>query len=172
MAHYWVMKYGKVDSNYNRENTVQLAWDYADAMQAEADKRKLKGLPDVLKLADSPQLNNESILHNIDCYFDNANNTKRDADNLIQSIYEHLTGEVKVNAETTDVSEWQPDWSQAPDGYDWWAIDRDGFSCWHKSKPNTQSGIYFWIRLPTAKNAPSFNYQGDWEDSLRKRPNT
>ena len=40
MAHDWVMKYGKVDSNYNRENTVQLAWDYADAMQAEEDKRK------------------------------------------------------------------------------------------------------------------------------------
>lgn len=39
MAHDWVMKYGKVDSNYNRENTVQLAWEYADAMQAEADKR-------------------------------------------------------------------------------------------------------------------------------------
>ena len=42
MAHAWAMKYGKVDSNYNRENTVQLAWDYADAMQAEADKRKSK----------------------------------------------------------------------------------------------------------------------------------
>lgn len=39
VAHEWVMKYGKVDSNYNRENTVQLAWEYADAMQAEADKR-------------------------------------------------------------------------------------------------------------------------------------
>lgn len=46
MAHDWVMKYGKVDSNYNRENTVQLAWEYADAMQAEADKRMVK-LPDV-----------------------------------------------------------------------------------------------------------------------------
>lgn len=46
MAHDWVMKYGKVDSNYNRENTVQLAWQYADAMQAEADKRVVK-LPHV-----------------------------------------------------------------------------------------------------------------------------
>ncbi len=46
MAHEWAMKHGKVDSNYNRENTVQLAWDYADAMQAEADKRVVE-LPDV-----------------------------------------------------------------------------------------------------------------------------
>ena len=57
MAHDWVIKYGKVDSNYNRENTVQLAWDYADAMQAEADKRAVK-LPDVFfetKPSDSEQ---------------------------------------------------------------------------------------------------------------------
>lgn len=120
MAHDWAMKYGKMDSNYNRENTVKLAWDYADEMQAEEDKRVVK-FPDV--------------------FFD-----------------------TKLN------EEWQPDWSQAPDGYNWWAMDRDGFSCWHKSKPNTQSGIYFWIRLPTATKAPSFNYQGNWQDSLRKRP--
>ena len=141
IAHEWFMKYGKVDSNYNRENTVQLAWDYADTMQAEADKRikseaeeKRKNVCEMLK-ADNTFLEREGQ------HFD-------------------------------DVNEWQPDWSQAPDGYDWWAMDRDGFSSWHKSKPNTQSGIYFWIRLPTAKSAPSFNYQGDWEDSLRKRPNT
>ena len=57
MAHEWAMKYGKVDSNYNRENTVQLAWDYADEMQAEADKRAVK-LPDVFfetKPSDSEQ---------------------------------------------------------------------------------------------------------------------
>ena len=46
MAHEWAMKYGKVDSNYNRENTVQLAWEYADAMQDEEDKRVVE-LPDV-----------------------------------------------------------------------------------------------------------------------------
>lgn len=130
MAHDWVMKYGKVDSNYNRENTVQLAWDYADAMQAEADKREPSGFPNVLRGA---------------------------------------CGEIV--AVKVDDKEWQPDWSQAPDGFNWWAMDNDGFSAWHKSKPNTQSGIYFWIRLPTAIRAPSFEYQGNWQDSLRKRPN-
>jgi len=49
MAHDWAIKYGKVDSNYNRENTVQLAWKYADAMQAEADKREPSGFPNVLR---------------------------------------------------------------------------------------------------------------------------
>ena len=57
MAHDWVMKYGKVDSNYNRENTVQLAQEYADAMQDEEDKRVVK-LPHVFfdtKQSDSEQ---------------------------------------------------------------------------------------------------------------------
>jgi len=49
MAHEWAMKHGKVDSIYNREETVQLAWGYADAMQAEADKREPKGFPEVLQ---------------------------------------------------------------------------------------------------------------------------
>ena len=120
MAHEWAVKHGKSDTIGDRLNMVRYAWGYADAMQAEADKRAVK-LPDV--------------------FFDTKQN-----------------------------KEWQPDWSQAPDGYDWWAMDRDGFSCWHKSKPSTQSGIYFWIRLPTATKAPSFNYQSDWQDSLRKRP--
>jgi len=44
MAHDWAIKYGKVDSNYNRENTVQLAWDYADAMLYA-----LRNIKDILK---------------------------------------------------------------------------------------------------------------------------
>lgn len=49
MAHDWAMKHGKVESFIDRENTVDLAWEYADAMQAEADKRKEKGVPEAIK---------------------------------------------------------------------------------------------------------------------------
>lgn len=48
MAHDWAMKHGKADSFIDRENTVDLAWEYADAMQAEADKRKEKGVPEAI----------------------------------------------------------------------------------------------------------------------------
>ncbi|MFV5507140.1 hypothetical protein [Acinetobacter sp. 197] len=43
------------------------------------------------------QLDVNSILHDIDCYFDNGlSNTERAANNLLQSIYEKLSGEVKA----------------------------------------------------------------------------
>lgn len=49
------------------------------------------------------QLDVNSILHDIDCYFDNGlSNTERTANNLLQSIYEKLSGEVKAQEPTND----------------------------------------------------------------------
>jgi len=125
MAHDWVMKYGKVDSNYNRENTVQLAWGYADAMQAEADKRVVK-LPDV--------------------FFDAKQN-----------------------------EEWQPDWSQAPSSLiTHWSMEGNGTCTWWVDEPCVDSETHFENpENPHScchSDAPSFNYIGNWQDSLRKRP--
>jgi len=39
MAHEWAMKHGKSDTIADRQNTVKYAWDYADAMQAEENRR-------------------------------------------------------------------------------------------------------------------------------------
>ncbi len=39
MAHEWVMKFGVTKTIGDREDTIKYAWEYADAMQAEADKR-------------------------------------------------------------------------------------------------------------------------------------
>ena len=95
---------------------VKWAWDYADAMQAEADKRKPSGLPEALK------------------------------------------------------EEWQPDWSQAPDDAVAWVyskLDKSGFWC-HKTPVKLSKG---WCTSTMLKKAPTFNYQGSWQDSLRERPN-
>ena len=49
------------------------------------------------------QLDVNSILHDIDCYFDNGlSNTERTANNLLQSIYEKLSGEVKAQELAND----------------------------------------------------------------------
>jgi len=49
------------------------------------------------------QLDVNSILHDIDCYFDNGlSNTERTANNLLQSIYEKLSGEVKAQESAND----------------------------------------------------------------------
>ena len=39
MAHEWAMKHGNAETVGSRQNMVKYAWEYADAMQAEADKR-------------------------------------------------------------------------------------------------------------------------------------
>jgi len=49
------------------------------------------------------QLDVTSILHDIDCYFDSGlSNTERTANNLLQSIYEKLSGEVKAQEPVND----------------------------------------------------------------------
>ena len=173
MAHQFAIARVNSGVGFMTSEIAEDSWKYADTMQAGADKRNPKGLPDVLKVVDSPKLNNESILHDIDCYFDNANNTKRDADNLIQSIYEHLTGEVKTDVGITDVGEWQPDWSQAPDWANWWAMDIDSSQAhWYEVEPIAD--VISWRRQTrVCRTAPSFDYFGNHlQDSLRKRPNT
>ena len=107
------------------------AWNMADKMQTEADKRVNMERPDVLKASNPMEL------------------------------------------------EWQPDWSQAPSWANWWAMD--GFSKkanWYTDKPyldddsevELEWNIDLKINTETYMCAPSFNYQGNWQDSLRKRP--
>lgn len=64
--------------------------------------------------------------------------------------------------------EWQPDWSQAPCWADWWATDKDLDSFWHENKPKFDEIEFYQCGMFC--DAPSFNYQGDWKDSIRKRP--
>lgn len=116
MAHEYFMKHGRDDSWM--EFDVASAWRYADAMQAEAEKRLNKERPDVLK------------------------------------------------------QEWQPDWSQAPDSADSWTMRPDGKCLWWKGVP-VSDGTRFTDLVGgchTVGYAPSFDYQGNWQNSLRKRP--
>lgn len=104
----------------------------------------------------------EQVLHDIDTYFDNSNNIIRDSNNLIQSIYENLSGEIKT-------SEWRLDWSQAPIWANWWCADKIGIH-WFEYEPK-YVGNFEWYDdgVGKYKLAPSFNYQGNWKDSLHKR---
>ena len=85
MAHEWYLKHLEV----HESASVHGAWQYADAMQAEVDKRE-KAQPAI---------------------------TKQDKLRVEQAY---------ANIIKPPIEEWQPDWSQAPDGYNYWAFD--GFS--------------------------------------------
>lgn len=137
-----------INSGYSLHTAIADAWAYADAMQAEAD-----------------------------------NSEKEEAAQKRKEIRDMLTHPntfvEREGQHFDDVEEWQPDWSQAPEWAKWWAMD--GFSNeanWYYSTPyldEDSDGEYEWnIELrsngETYSKAPSFNYHGNWKDSLRERP--
>ena len=122
MAHEWYM----MQTRRNGCALVADAWNYADAMQAEADKRSKAEAEQKRKAA-------REML--------NADNT------FLEKEGQHF-----------DDMEWQPDWSQAPRcDVVAWDINEHGQGRWIAS----DNGYYL---------APTFGYQGDWRNSLRKRP--
>ena len=134
MAHEYAMKYVQEVFYINYDVLVVAAWEYADAMQAEADKREPSGFPNVLRGA---------------------------------------CGEIV--AVKVDDKEWQPDWSQAPDWANWWCLSVMHGAMWFSREPICTKST--WAMLNDVKfcaasfdEAPSFDYQGNWQESLRKRP--
>jgi len=144
MAHEMALEIMKLRPELMVWQIADRAWEYADAMQAEADKREDKTRPEVLATEESPKLDIDGLLHSIDEYFDQAECTKthRMANNLLAEVYEKLSGEVN------SPEEWQPDWSQAPDDAIAWEHLGHGAARWH----TTTKGMY--------KSADLFGYSG------------
>ena len=116
MAHEYALKQMEsLSENSTMQSLVSVAWQYADAMQAEADKRVNKERPEAL------------------------------------------------------TEEWQPDWSQAPEWANWWAMDKDHTANFFRGKPEITNGNG-WDFGGVMQSNNSHNYQGNWQDSLRKRP--
>ena len=143
MAHEWAMKHGDAETVGSRQNMIKYAWDYADTMQAEADKRNK---------AEAEQ-KRKAIREMI-----NADNT------FLEKEGQHF-----------DDVEWQPDWSQAPEWANWWAMDENKNTRWIYSEleqPYISDMFLRWCAVGRfdSADAPSFGYTGDWRNSLRKRP--
>jgi len=59
------------------------------------------------------------------------------------------------------------DWKDAPKNAVWWAVDAIGTAHWFMS-PTVAAFTDFWF--VDHVNAPLFGYEGDWRESLTKRP--
>ena len=77
--------------------------------------------------------------------------------------------------DTKQNEEWQPDWSQAPEWANWWCLSVMHGAMWFSREPICTKAT--WAMLNDVKfcaasfdEAPSFNYAGNWQESLRKRP--
>lgn len=71
------------------------------------------------------------------------------------------------------LQDWQPDWTQAPKGCDWFAVDFDGTGTFMNYEPEMFCGTWVAPSSTThpiieARPGTNFGYKGDWRDSLRK----
>ena len=65
--------------------------------------------------------------------------------------------------------EWQPDWSQAPMGFNRFVVGSDGgYGFFTNMEPQLQDD--FWFVGADGIVIKDHGYQGNWKDSLRKRP--
>ena len=150
MAHEYAIALINSDCEMQFDKFIRLCWNYADAMQAEADKRECKERTDVLLTKDK----DGNCLH-----------------------FHHEFGHKKCMDCGASLEEWQPDWSQAPDSLvKYFAVDKNGRGGWFISKPTLCSDHWYWSDFEERVDndnydyAPSFGYTGDWRNSLRKRP--
>ena len=150
MAHEYAIALINSDCEMQFDKFIRLCWNYADAMQAEADKRECKERTDVLLTKDK----DGNCLH-----------------------FHHEFGHKKCMDCGASLEEWQPDWSQAPDSLvKYFAVDENGRGGWFISKPTLCSDHWYWsdfeerVDNDNYDHAPSFGYTGDWRNSLRKRP--
>ena len=127
MAHEYAMKHVQEGFDINYDVLVVEAWKYADAMQAEADKREPSGFPSVLR------------------------------------------GACREIALNSIGKEWQPDWSQAPDGFNRFVIGSVGGHGFFTNIEPELMGDYYYIGSDGVV-FHNHGYQGNWKDSLRKRP--
>lgn len=137
MAHEYALKQMEsLSENSTMQSLVSVAWQYADAMQDEADKR----------------------------------NNKETCDKNIG-----LDSSVLKPSNSMEL-EWQPDWNQAPEWANWWTMDKNKLGIWHNKIPCNKQSTHEWVidfslgSDFSYKVSPDFNYQGNWKDSLRKRP--
>lgn len=77
----------------------------------------------------------------------------------------------KRKAPEPDLDTWQPDWSLAPQGYDWFYKDSNGDLVFTTKKPVIHKKLNAWV---VVGHADFFEYDIDcpidWRSSLRQRP--
>lgn len=146
---------------YEPANLARTAWQYADAMQAEADKRNIK-------LEEDPSNFSGIMKAKVDAELYGNGFVKLKIINN-EFLYERLDPTL-ITINHIEVDDWQPDWSQAPDGYDWFIVggcSGKGYFCLIKP---TIVKDHYWFVGEDCFSIDKHGYQGDWRNSLRKRP--
>ena len=141
MAHEWYM----MQTRRNGCALVADAWKYADAMQAEADKREKE---------EAAQRRKEirEIL--------NAPNT------FVERDGQHFDDVEEWQPDWSQAPDWAKWWAMDEDKKTRWIYSE-------LEQPYISDMFLRWFAIGrfNSEDAPSFGYTCDWRDSLRKRPN-
>lgn len=189
MAHDYAMQLvasPDYDDDMSLVDFVAHVWQYADAMQAEADKRnkaeaeqKRKEIREMLNAPNTFVEREGQHFDDLTPTWDQGPNvlTAEDAEkykNMIKrefDLYNNPQPKIeKRKSMHAEKSEWQPDWSRAPEGYNYFCVGSysgNGYFC------HIEPIIYkdhHWFTGEGVIQVMNHGYQGNWKDSLRKRP--
>lgn len=167
MAHEFMLAMIKAGC-HDGPDLLDRAWQYADAMQAETEKRNIK-------LEEDPSNFSGIMKAKVDAELYGNGFVKLKIVNN-EFLYERLDPTL-ITINHIEAEEWQPDWSVAPDGYDWFAVDKKGTAYFYTYKPETIESDEYWADFTgissngtALESGSSFGYTGYWRESLRKRP--
>ena len=146
MAHEYAIALINSDCEMQFDKFIQLCWNYADAMQAEADKREKEEAAqrrkEIREMLSAPNTFVEREGHHFDDVEEWQPDWSQAPDNLVK----------------------------------YFAVDENGRGGWFIIKPTLCSDHWYWSDFEERVDndhydyAPSFGYTGDWRNSLRKRP--
>ena len=176
---------------HDMELVSDMAWKYADAMQAEVDKREKEEAAqkrkEIREMLNAPNTFVEREGQHFDDFCSDEIQAQRDAELYGTGFlkvtydsdgvkYERLNPKTisvcssNIGLDSHVLKEWQPDWTQAPNGYDWFVVDgRSGKGFFCLVEPAIMKDHY-WFVGEDCLSVDKHNYQGDWRNSLRKRP--
>ena len=198
MAHEYAIALINSDCEMQFDKFIRLCWNYADAMQAEADKREKEEAAqrrkEVREVLNMPNTFVEREGQHFDDFCSDEIQAQRDAELYGTGFlkvtydsdgvkYERLDPKTisvcssNIGLDSQVLKDWQPDWSQAPDSLvKYFAVDENGRGGWFISKPTLCIDHWYWSDFEERvdndhyDHAPSFGYTGNWRESLRKRP--
>ena len=196
MAHEYAIALINSDCEMQFDKFIRLCWNYADAMQAEADKREKEEAAqrrkEIREMLNAPNTFVEREVQHFDDFCSDEIQAQRDAELYGTGFlkvtydsdgvkYERLDPKTisvcssNIGLDSQVLKEWQPDWSQAPEWANWWAMDENKNTRWIYSEleqPYISDIFLRWFAVGRfdSADAPSFGYTGDWRNSLRKRP--
>lgn len=141
MAHEYAIALINSDCEMQFDKFIQLCWNYADAMQVEADKREKEEAAqrrkEIREMLNAPNTFVEREGQHFDDFCSDEIQAQRDAELYGTGFlkvtydsdgvkYERLDPKTisvcssNIGLDSQVLKEWQPDWSQAPDWANWW----------------------------------------------------